>query len=151
MSNKVCLLLFYILLPYKVISGRGSTCDSSHSWWLYRAALLGHHMTSHDLLSHSVSLFWHWTNQSLPYPNNAEHWARKWRVSILKSLVWLDQVKKCEGRIWTCDLRISRSPRMGGGCSLLMRLLRLISRWCSERPAVGAQSLGAWWQCSRLA
>ena len=31
-------------------------------------------------------------NQSSPYPNNAEHQDKKRQVSILKSLVWLDQV-----------------------------------------------------------
>ena len=40
---------------------------------------------------HSVILYWHWANQSLPYPNNAESQATKWQVSILKSLVWLNQ------------------------------------------------------------
>ena len=36
------------------------------------------------------ALSWHWTNHSLPYPNNAEHQDRKWQVSILKSS--LDQI-----------------------------------------------------------
>ena len=44
----------------------------------------------HDLLSHSVPLFWHWANQSLTYANNVEHLDKKWQESILKSLVWLD-------------------------------------------------------------
>ena len=35
---------------------------------------------------------WHWANQSLPYPINAECQARKLQVSILKSFVWLDQI-----------------------------------------------------------
>ena len=35
----------------------------------------------HYLLSHSVTLLWHWANQSvLPYPSNAEHQARKQQV-----------------------------------------------------------------------
>ena len=42
-------------------------------------------------LSHSVTLFWIWTNQSLPYPNHFEHLARKRQVYIVMSLVWLDQ------------------------------------------------------------
>ena len=46
----------------------------------------------HDLLSHSVTLSWHWANQSLHYPNNAKRKARKQHISILKSSVWLDQV-----------------------------------------------------------
>ena len=36
------------------------------------------------MLSHSVTLSWRWANQSIPYPNNAEHQARKWQVSICK-------------------------------------------------------------------
>ena len=41
--------------------------------------------------SHSVTLCWHWANQSLPHYNNAECLARKQQVSIFKPLVWLDQ------------------------------------------------------------
>ena len=44
----------------------------------------------HDLISHSVTLSWHWANQSLPYPNNAERQTRKQQLSTLKSLVWLE-------------------------------------------------------------
>ena len=40
---------------------------------------------------HSVILSWLWASQSLPNPNNADRHARKRQVSILKSLVWLDQ------------------------------------------------------------
>ena len=42
-----------------------TTCDSAHTWQLYSAASLGHQATS------TISLFWHWANQSLHYPNNA--------------------------------------------------------------------------------
>ena len=35
-------------------------------------------------------------NQSFAYPNNAEHQARDRQVSILKSLVWLDQGSEIE-------------------------------------------------------
>ena len=31
----------------------------------------------HDLISHPGLLSWHWVNQSMPYPMNAEHRARK--------------------------------------------------------------------------
>ena len=48
----------------------------------------------HDMISHSVTSSCHWANQSLPYPNNAEHQFRKRQVSIFKSLVWLDQGSK---------------------------------------------------------
>ena len=61
---------------------------------LYSGARPGNQaiMVVHDLISHSVTLSWHWANQALHCPNNAEHLASKWQqVSILyKSLVWLD-------------------------------------------------------------
>ena len=41
----------------------------------------------HDLISHSVTLSWHRAYQSLPYPNNAKHLARKRLVSILSVTV----------------------------------------------------------------
>ena len=41
-------------------------------------------------LWHSVRLPRHWDNQSLHYPNNAEHLARKPQVSIFRSLASLD-------------------------------------------------------------
>ena len=41
----VCLLFFYVLSTFKVISGQVPTCDSSHSWWLYSAASLEHQAT----------------------------------------------------------------------------------------------------------
>ena len=76
-----CLLLFYILATSKVISGQVLTCDSARAWWLYSASPLG----NHNLIFHSVTLSWHWDNQSLPYPNNAERMAKKWQLSILRS------------------------------------------------------------------
>ena len=48
-------------------------------------------------MTHSVTLSWHWANESLPYPNNAECLARKWQVSILKSLVSLTSGWNPEG------------------------------------------------------
>ena len=48
----------------------------------------------HDLICHSVTLFWHWVDQSLCYPNNVDHLARKWEESISKSLLWCDQDSK---------------------------------------------------------
>ena len=44
-----------------------------------------------DLISHAVTLSWHWAHQSFPCPNNAEHLTRKWQVSNVKSLVGFDQ------------------------------------------------------------
>ena len=48
------LLEFYVL----AISGKVPTCDSAHSWRLYRAAPLGYQARQHhDLISHYVTLF----------------------------------------------------------------------------------------------
>ena len=60
--------------------------------------------------SHSITLSWHWANQSLPYQyhNNAEHQARKRQVSILKSFFLLDQVLNLQAR--NSNLRSSNSP-----------------------------------------
>ena len=51
----------------------------------------------HDLISHWVTLSWHWASQSLFYPNNAENQAWKGELSFRKSLVWLDQAAKSQG------------------------------------------------------
>ena len=50
-----------------------------------KAALVSHH---YDPIPNSVTLSWHWANQSLPYTNNAEGLTRKWQVSIISH--WLD-------------------------------------------------------------
>ena len=63
LSDHFVLLLFYVLATSKVIS-----CDF---------IVLPHHP-----IPHSVTLCWHWAYQSLSYPNNVEHLARKWQVSI---------------------------------------------------------------------
>ena len=68
------------------------------------------------MLSHSDSLSWHWANQPLPYPNNDECQARKWQVSILKSLVWLDS--KMRGP--DLNLRSSDSPISQAGRRALL-------------------------------
>ena len=49
------------------------------------------HLNQHHHTTQSCYPNPDWANQFLPYPHNAEHLARKWQVSILKSLVWLDQ------------------------------------------------------------
>ena len=41
-----CLLLFYVLAKFKVISGRVLPCDSVHSWQLYSAVPLGNQAIS---------------------------------------------------------------------------------------------------------
>ena len=68
----------------------------------------------HALLSLWVTLSWHWANQFLPYPNNAEHQAREWQVSILKSLVWFDQDLKTwrpDSKSWPSDSLISQNRK----------------------------------------
>ena len=70
------LLEFYILVTFKVIPGQVPTCDS-----VYSAASLG--CWHHGLISHAVTLFWHWANQSWPYPINAKRQTRKLQVSNL--------------------------------------------------------------------
>ena len=75
---------FYILVTSKVISSQAPTCDSAQSWWLHSAAPLGKSgHRHHDLISHTVTLSWHWAKQSLPYRNKAQHLTRKQQVSIL--------------------------------------------------------------------
>ena len=61
------------------------------------------HCQHHDLISHPVTLTWHWGHQSLPHPNNAEYLARKRQITIFKSLAWLGQgstTEICQSRTW---------------------------------------------------
>ena len=64
--KSVC-LLFYVLETSMVISGRVLTSDSAHSWWLYRAAALGHQaagtVTCYPTQSHYPT-----TEQTSPCP-----------------------------------------------------------------------------------
>ena len=81
------LFKFYPLTTSKVMSWWVLTSDSVHLWLLYSSAPLRNHAAQHhELISHSVTLSWQWTNQPLSYPINAEHQARMRQVSI-KSLV----------------------------------------------------------------
>ena len=85
----------------------------------YSVASLGHQT---DLLSHPVTLYWHWSNQSLmTYRNNAKWQARKQEVSICKSLVWFDQVSNT----WAPELN-PLSPVWWIGLHNTMRLLLVI-------------------------
>ena len=69
------------------------TCDS---WQLYSAAPLWYQPAQHhDLISHSVTLSWHWANQYLPYPNNAENLAKKRQVGVKR---WGEIV------MWGCEV-----------------------------------------------
>ena len=64
-------LEFYVLVASKVIRTDTTlwqcTLMMTPYWW----APLGD-CWHHDLISYSVTLSWHWDNQSLPCPNNAE-------------------------------------------------------------------------------
>ena len=104
-DNKVSLLLVYILPTSKVISAWVPTCHRAHSWQLYSAALLGDQTSNtmtHPTQSHYPDT--EPTSLSLPYPNNAERLTRKLQVSVLKSVVSLDQTR---------EVQIPRSPKMG--------------------------------------
>ena len=63
----------------------------------------------HDLISH-CHIILTLSHLVLAHPNNAECLARKRQVSILKSLVWLDQG-------WKLQSSDSSSSKAGGGCS----------------------------------
>ena len=119
------------------------TCGSAHSWQLNSAASLGHQaagtMTCYSL---SVSLSWHWANQSLPYLNNAEHWARKQQVSILKSLVRFDQCQKtARSRLEPATFGFPNLSEREAG-ALLIRPPRLVPEMLATRPVYPATDTG---------
>ena len=75
-SNVRVMLCFYVLSTSKVMSGRVPTCDSEHSWRLfyyYPCCKSGHQ--HHDLTFSTLTLSWHWANQSLLYPNKDDRQA----------------------------------------------------------------------------
>ena len=96
-SNSWCLLL---------------CCPTGRPCWQY-----------HDLISHSVTISWPWTNQSLPYPNNAKHLVRKWQVSMTRSWVWTHGLllirprARCMSDVecWRCRLTYMKCVRRLGG------------------------------------
>ena len=100
----VCSLLFIDLTTSKVIAGQVQTCDSAHSLRLYSVAPLGN-----QAISHSVTLSWQWSNQSLLYPNNTKHLVRKQQLWHFKPLVWFNQCSNLD--IW-----ILRSRKTWDGC-----------------------------------
>ena len=72
-------LVYMCVCSCTVISGWKPTCHSVHSWQRYSAAPLENQTAwTHDLISHTVTLSWHWSKQSLPYLIITEHLARKW-------------------------------------------------------------------------
>ena len=88
-----------------------------------------------DLLSHSVTLSWHWANQSSPYPNNAERQAHERQVSILMSLVWLNQGSNLQGL--DSNHQGSDSPIFHHAKRTLYSLTRLVLK---------KRILTDWWQ-----
>ena len=77
-------LFIVVLYPGKIYGHIRMTIDL----WQY-SIMLSHRET--NLISHSVTLSWHWANQYLPYPSNAQFQARQRQVYIVKLLLWLDQ------------------------------------------------------------
>ena len=67
-----------------------------------------------DLISHSVTLSCHWANQSLPYPNNVDHLARKQQASIFIGH-WFDSTMGLNSRSSACETS-----------ALVIRPLRLV-------------------------
>ena len=91
-----------------------------------------------DRISHSVTLPWHWANQSLSYPKNAGLLARKWQILIFKSLVWLIQ----DSNPWGSDPPISQnaSQMLNSFGHLLMNMYITSSKilnqiQCSSYPS----------------
>ena len=125
-----------------VCGGGGPTCDSAHTWWLNSAASLEHQATSTMTCYPTQSYYPETANKSLPYPNNAERPARKRQVSILKSLVWLNQALDSNPR--SSDSSISQNGRLliihHSGLSWGVRWLR-----CDRQsPAIVSRAKCVW-------
>ena len=74
----------YIQATSMVISGQVLTCDSTHPWRLLEFCSTGKSgHQHHDLIFHSVTLSWHYANQSLLSPINTKHQGRKRQESSL--------------------------------------------------------------------
>ena len=80
------LLEFYVLTTSEVRSGQVSTSDTHVDFIVLPQGNLA---WAPWPISHSVTLFWHWPNQYLPYPINAELGSNKHQFD--KSLVWVDE------------------------------------------------------------
>ena len=75
------------LVPYQI-----PTSDSAHSWWLHSAAPLGDQATNTMTWYHTQPQYSD-TEPTSPIVVMAIAWLdRKWQVSLVKLLVWLDQV-----------------------------------------------------------
>ena len=89
-----CVCLFVVLHPSNIyghirMSTNLSQCTFMATLLCCLTGTPGHQ--HHDMTSHSVIFSWHWTNHSLPYNDNAGHQVRKRQVSILTSMVLLNQ------------------------------------------------------------
>ena len=116
--HTVCLLLFYVLGTYKVISGRVSTYDSVQSWQLYSASSLGYQttiiMTCYPTQSHYPD-----TEPTRPCPLLILPSARLGsdKYQFVKWLVWLNQELNLQGPDSNLEGSDFRSSSTGDGCS----------------------------------
>ena len=69
-----------------------------------------------DRISHLFILSWRQANQSLPYPNNAEHLARKWQVSN-----WFDS-NPWGSNPWSAKRKTSGLP-IRPPCTIILTVL----------------------------
>ena len=133
----VCLFI-YVLATSKVISGPVVNWDSAHSWQLYSAASL-EHQTAGTMTCHpnSIILSWHWVNQSLLIMPRSDATKRHFYQYLS---LWCDSTRFGSCRLWirTHDLRISRSPRTGGGVHMAAPSLHDSTCWTG------------WKQCLKL-
>ena len=89
-------------------------------------------------------------NQSLPYPNNAEHQAMKQQVSILKSLVLLD----VGSGLKPATFRFPDLPKWEVGALLIwppcLDYRRLTTRWDDQMNWASISHLVNQYECTGL-
>ena len=120
---------------FKVIISTGTDLWECTLWWLYSAAHWRNQATSkhHDPISCSVTLSWHWANQPLPSPNNAERWLGSDKYGFLSH--WFEPK-----RFGFCDLPKREKD------TLLIRPSRLIS----PKIIVALHCLWCWCVCNAV-
>ena len=88
--------------------------------WLYSAAPLGDQASQHqNLITHSVTLSWHWANQSLLYSNNIERQAR-----VVTSINFISHYFDSAGFFVLCWMRGS-TWKAGNGMKLRRKSVHL--------------------------
>ena len=125
-------------------------CDSTHSWWLYSAASLQHQATC-IITCYPTQSHYPYTEQTRPCAILiTDRKTMEWQVSILKSLVWLDQ----DSKMWGLDSNPrpsdSGSPRTEGGHSYSVNhpdwyacmgsSCHFIVAWCTLRERQRSQN-----------